>query len=172
MKLLREIFLTLGFSGKAPIAPGTAGSIVALILGVLLLTIIPPLTLFLLTIFISLIAIKQIDIYETYSGTHDDKSIVIDELAGMWFALSIAPGIMLNFEVIFTVNPISDLWIPILLSFVFFRFYDIKKPSIIGKIDKDVKGGLGVMGDDIVAGFVAGISSALLYTLYLKLFAF
>ena len=172
MRFLREIFLTLGFSGIAPIAPGTAGSIVALILGVLLLTIIPPLTLFLLTIFISLIAIKQNDIYVTYSGTHDDKSIVIDELAGMWFALSIAPGIMLNFEVIFTVNPISDLWIPIILSFVFFRFYDIKKPSIIGKIDKDVIGGLGVMGDDIVAGFVAGISSALLYTLYLKLFAF
>ena len=44
-----------------------------------------------------------------------------------------------------------------LLAFAFFRLFDIWKPSIIGRIDRDVKGGLGVMGDDAVAGFFAGL---------------
>ena len=54
------------------------------------------------------------------------------------------------------------------LAFIFFRLFDIWKPSIIGKIDRDVKGGLGVMGDDVVAGFAAGIASAGVYQLLLK----
>jgi phosphatidylglycerophosphatase A len=88
---------------------------------------------------------------------HDGKEIVIDELAGMWIALSIC-GI--NSENTLILAP---------LAFIFFRLFDIWKPSIIGKIDRDVKGGLGVMGDDIVAGFAAGIASAGIYQL-LKLF--
>ncbi|MDD2950583.1 MAG: phosphatidylglycerophosphatase A, partial [Sulfuricurvum sp.] len=43
-----------------------------------------------------------------------------------------------------------------------------KKPSIIGRIDREAKGGLGVMGDDIVAGFAGGIASALIWQLVLK----
>jgi phosphatidylglycerophosphatase A len=42
----------------------------------------------------------------------------------------------------------------------FFRLFDIYKPSVIGRIDRDVKGGLGVMGDDVVAGIFAGICTA------------
>ena len=45
-------------------------------------------------------------------------------------------------------------------AFIFFRIFDIWKPSIIGKIDREVKGGLGVMGDDVVAGIFAGICTA------------
>ena len=47
------------------------------------------------------------------------------------------------------------------MSFALFRYFDISKPSIIGRIDKEVKGGVGVMGDDIIAGFAAGIVSAI-----------
>jgi len=43
-----------------------------------------------------------------------------------------------------------------------------KKPSIIGRIDREAKGGLGVMGDDIIAGFAAGITSAILWQVILK----
>lgn len=52
------------------------------------------------------------------------------------------------------------------LGLVFFRIFDISKPSIIGKIDKNVKGGLGVMGDDMLAGVFAGICSALCSALF------
>jgi phosphatidylglycerophosphatase A len=119
------------------------------------------------TILITIIAIREINKYEEKSGIHDDKRIVIDELAGMWFALSVAPamsismGDMTNFENGFLVQAV--------LSFVFFRYFDIAKPSIIGRIDREAKGGIGVMGDDVIAGFAAGISSSLIWQGWLQL---
>jgi phosphatidylglycerophosphatase A len=86
---LRKLFLTLFYSGLSPKAPGTVGSFLALILGLGLLPFIPASTLFLLALLITVIAVKQIDIYEKEVGIHDGKEIVIDELAGMWIALSI-----------------------------------------------------------------------------------
>jgi phosphatidylglycerophosphatase A len=148
---LRLHFLTLFLSGKAPKAPGTVGSFVALVMGVALLKYIPIDSFVLITILISVVAIKQIDIYEKETNSHDDKSIVIDELIGMWLALAIC-----NENLIFA-----------FVSFLCFRYFDIAKPSIIGKIDKNVKGGLGVVLDDVVAGIFGGILSKLIYHLYL-----
>lgn len=166
---LNWLFLTLFYSGHSPKAPGTIGTLVSLPLGIAVLIFLGPQTLFLLTLLITLIAIKSIDRYELQSGIHDNQKIVIDELAGMWFALSIAPGIM------FALGDLTawenGIAVQILLSFLFFRLYDIKKPSIIGRIDRNVKGGWGVMGDDIIAGFAAGISSALLWQFFLKVSA-
>ncbi|MDD4884350.1 phosphatidylglycerophosphatase A [Sulfuricurvum sp.] len=163
---LRWFFLTVGYSGLSPKAPGTAGTLVSLPLGVAILLYLGPQTLFLAAILISVIAIKQINIHESISLHHDDSRIVIDELAGMWFALSIAPGIGFGFqELLHWENGIA---LQIFLSFLFFRIYDIKKPSIIGRIDRETKGGLGVMGDDIVAGFAAGITAAIVWQIILK----
>ncbi|QDF27746.1 phosphatidylglycerophosphatase A [Halarcobacter anaerophilus] len=150
---MRKLFLTLFYSGLSPKAPGTVGSFVALILGMLLIKYIPHSTLFLLAFLISVIAAKQIDIYEKEVGEHDSKEIVIDELAGMWIALSICGINEQNFYILS------------ILAFLSFRLFDIWKPSIIGKIDKDVKGGWGVMGDDIVAGIAGGILASAVYQL-------
>ena len=122
-----------------------------------LLEFLHPSTLFLLSLLVTVIAIKQIDIYEKEVGIHDSKEIVIDELAGMWITLAIC-GI--NSSNILIIAPIA---------FIFFRLFDIWKPSFIGKIDRDVKGGLGVMGDDVLAGIAAGIATAGVYTLIEKL---
>ncbi len=99
-------------------------------------------TLFLAAILIGLIAIAQIDKEEEESKIHDSSYIVIDELVGMWLAMAIS-GLSLA---------------GVILSFIFFRIYDITKPSLIGKIDKEVKGGLGVVADDALAGVLAGLS--------------
>jgi phosphatidylglycerophosphatase A len=141
---VQKLFLTFFYSGLSPWAPGTAGSIVAGLIGVLLLQYVQVDTLLLLTILITIIGIKQINLYEKETGTHDDKSIVIDEVVGLWLAFVIA----------------SDNYIQIILCFIFFRIFDIWKPSIIGRIDRNVKGGLGVMGDDLLAGLLAGICSS------------
>lgn len=150
---LRKFFITVGFSGLSPKAPGTVGSFVSLILGLFLLEFLHLSSLFLLSLLITVIAIKQIDAYEKECGTHDNSEIVIDELAGMWITLSICG-----------INS-SNMLIMAVLAFLYFRLFDIWKPSIIGKIDRDVKGGLGVMGDDIVAGLAAGIAAAGTYQL-------
>ncbi len=102
-------------------------------------------TLFLGAIFVGLIAITQIDKEEEESKIHDSSYIVIDELVGMWLAMAIS-GLSLA---------------GVILSFIFFRIYDITKPSLIGTIDKKVKGGLGVVADDALAGVLAGLSTLL-----------
>ncbi len=102
-------------------------------------------TLFLGAVFVGLIAIAQIDKEEEESKRHDSSYIVIDELVGMWLAMAIS-GLSLA---------------GVVLSFIFFRIYDITKPSLIGRIDKEVKGGLGVVADDALAGVLAGLSALL-----------
>ncbi|WRF17673.1 phosphatidylglycerophosphatase A [Helicobacter pylori] len=141
---LRACFLTLFFSGYSKKAPGTIGSLVALLLGLPVL-ILSANTLFLGAIFIGLIAITQIDKEEEETKRHDSSYIVIDELVGMWLAMAIS-GLSLA---------------GVILSFIFFRIYDITKPSLIGRIDKEVKGGLGVVADDALAGVLAGLSALL-----------
>ncbi|GAA7612454.1 phosphatidylglycerophosphatase A [Helicobacter pylori] len=141
---LRACFLTLFFSGYSKKAPGTIGSLVALLLGLPIL-IFSANTLFLAAILIGLIAIAQIDKEEEESKIHDSSYIVIDELVGMWLAMAIS-GLSLA---------------GVVLSFIFFRIYDITKLSLIGKIDKEVKGGLGVVADDALAGVLAGLSALL-----------
>ncbi|MGL2876830.1 phosphatidylglycerophosphatase A family protein [Helicobacter pylori] len=141
---LRTCFLTLFFSGYSKKAPGTIGSLVALLLGLPVL-IFSANTLFLGAIFIGLIAIAQIDKEEEETKRHDSSYIVIDELVGMWLAMAIS-GLSLA---------------GVVLSFIFFRIYDITKPSLIGRIDKEVKGGLGVVADDALAGVLAGLSALL-----------
>lgn len=160
-------FITLGYSGLAPKAPGTVGTLVSLPLGMLILIYFDAQTLFLATVLISAIAIREINKYEKKSAIHDDKRIVIDELIGMWFALSVAPAISVNLNEV--ANLQNGFLIQSLLSFVLFRYFDIKKPSIIGRLDREAKGGVGVVGDDIVAGFVAGILSAVLWQGFLQL---
>ncbi len=142
---LRMCFLTLFFSGYSKKAPGTIGSLVALLLGLPVL-IFSANTLFLAAILIGLIAIVQIDKEEEESKIHDSSYIVIDELVGMWLAMAIS-GLSLA---------------GVVLSFIFFRIYDITKPSLIGKIDKEIKGGLGVVADDALAGVLAGLSVLLI----------
>ena len=124
-------------------------------------------TLFLATILITIIAIREINKYEERSGIHDDKRIVIDELAGMWFALSVAPAMSISMGDI--TNFENGFLIQAILSFALFRYFDIKKPSVIGRIDREAKGGIGVMGDDILAGFAAGIVSSLIWQGWLQL---
>ena len=164
---MNYFFITLFYSGLSPKAPGTVGTLVSLPLGMLILIYLDAQTLFLATALISVIAIKSINKYELKTGIHDDKRIVIDELAGMWFALSIAPAITIGIDDITVLE--NGFLIQSALSFALFRYFDIAKPSIIGRIDREVQGGLGVMGDDIIAGFAAGISSALIWQGLLKL---
>jgi len=144
---LRQLFLTFFYSGLLPKAPGTWGTIAGAAVGVLILKYLGLQTLFLAMILITIIAINEINKEEKLSGDHDQSWIVIDEVAGIWLAMSMSGATMIQ----------------IILSVIFFRVFDIWKPSVIGRIDREVKGGLGVMGDDLLAGVFAGIASAGVY---------
>jgi phosphatidylglycerophosphatase A len=142
---MQKLFLTFFYSGLAPKAPGTFGTLAGQLVGIGLLFLIHMNTFALLMVVISVVGILEINKYEKISGEHDNSWIVIDEVAGIWLAMTLVPF-----------DPLS-----MVLVFAFFRLYDIWKPSLIGRIDRDVKGGLGVMGDDLLAGVLAGLSTLL-----------
>jgi len=153
---LNRLFITFFGLGLSPKAPGSVGSFGALVLAVLLFKFIPMETFFLLTIVISIIGVFEINRYEAKTNSHDDKSIVVDEVAGMWLSLifSVSVAMELGFNYAYELS--------LILSFITFRLFDIWKPSTIGFIDRNIKGGVGVMGDDILAGFASGALTSLI----------
>jgi len=142
---MRKLFLTFFYLGLSPKAPGTVGTIGGLISGIIILLYFPASTLASLMIAVSIVAVFEIDKYEKQTNLHDSKEIVIDEVVGIWFVLS-----AVDFDVI-----------SVVLGFIFFRIYDILKPSIIGRADRELKGGVGVVADDLLAAFMAAITTLL-----------
>ena len=149
---MQKLFLAFFGFGLLPKAPGTWGSVAGAVAAYFVLYFFSATTLLLASILLFLVSISVIDDFEKKVNSHDESFIVIDEVAGVWLAIAISGA------------TISQL----VLSLVLFRVLDIKKPSIIGRIDRNVKGGLGVMGDDMVAGFFAGIISAMIYGIAMK----
>jgi phosphatidylglycerophosphatase A len=160
-------FLTVGYSGMSPKAPGTVGSFVSLLFGIAILSYFDTTTLFLAALLATIAGYKLVNDYEAAGGIHDNKHIVIDELAGMWISMSMAivPFTQIPLEAYSDYRGHWTLWLALILSFAFFRYFDIAKPSVIGRLDRDAKGGIGVMGDDVVAGIAAGIFTALVMKL-------
>jgi len=153
---LQKLFLTFGGAGLSPKAPGTMGTLASLPVGLAILHYLGLETLFVATLAITIIGIFEINKYEQLTQTHDSQQIVIDEASGMWIALMIAHTTALSLNYSYVVE------LSIFLSFVTFRLFDIWKPSTIGWIDREVKGGLGVMFDDVLAGIAGGALSALI----------
>ncbi len=153
---IQKLFLTFFGSGLAPKASGTFGTLAALPIGVVVLHFLGIDSLFMLTFAVTIITVFEINKYEKLTGEHDQKEIVIDEAVGIWITLMIVYATLEQHSFAYA-HPLA-----IGLSFALFRLFDIWKPSTIGKIDREVKGGLGVMGDDILAGMAAGVMSALI----------
>jgi phosphatidylglycerophosphatase A len=141
------LLLATGFGvGFSPIAPGTAGTLIAIPVYYFLSAIPSPvyeITLvgfFFLSVWISENA-------EIFFGKKDDRRIVIDEMMGFL---------------------ITMLWVPITLCFIIvgfflFRFFDIFKPFPIRRIEKRLKGGWGIVLDDVLAGVYANIILQLIH---------
>ncbi len=159
MNKIKWFILTGFYSGLLPKAPGTWGSIVGTVIAYLVIKFFPTpnQTLLMLAMLFFVIGVKFTDEYEKNGGIHDDKRIVIDEIAGILIAIGLLGDLK------------NDTLIKIFFAFVAFRIFDIWKPSIIGRIDKKLKGGLGVMADDALAGIFGAILAGIFYIGYLKL---
>ncbi len=154
---LRRLLLTFFGTGLSPIAPGTVGTAASIPFGLLVIDYFGANSLTTLVIVLSIISIIEINKYEKEGGIHDDKSIVIDETVGVWLTMAITFGGLPIWN-----NP-YNYYTAIAISFLSFRLFDIWKPSTIGYIDKKVAGGVGVVGDDLLAGFAAGVMNLLIF---------
>lgn len=132
-------FLAFGFgSGLSPKAPGTAGTLAALVFAPALVAL--PLWAGLLVVGLAfLIGCRLCGETSRELGVHDHGGIVWDEFVGIWLVLLFVP-----FELAW--------W---LAAFVVFRFFDILKPWPIRWLDRRVGGGFGIMIDDVLAALFA-----------------
>jgi phosphatidylglycerophosphatase A len=136
LERLALLIATAFGAGYSPVAPGTAGSAVT----VLILWLVPfsriGLVLFLVAVVV--IGTWAADVAERRLGGKDPGAIVIDEVAGMTLsvvAFPLTPGVLLA-------------------GFVLFRVFDVVKPPPARESQR-FSGGLGVMIDDVIAGFYA-----------------
>ena len=148
MRPLYRALTTLLGIGFFPKAPGTASSAAALLVYVLALPKLAwPLYLVSLAV-LFLLGGAASTAHAAELGEGDPKRIVIDEAVGQLLALFLVPV----------------RWLPLVLAFVFFRFFDIMKPFPIRRLEK-LAGGWGIMADDAAAGLAAGILVHLLLLL-------
>lgn len=139
-KSLFHIIIASGFgTGFSPYAPGTAGAVLATIVWLILSFFVSSCPLFLITLALVLVftvlGIWSANVLEPTWGK-DPSRIVVDEMVGVWIALLAVDSGNLYY---------------VLLAFVLFRLFDIFKPLGIRRMER-LKGGWGVMMDDILAG--------------------
>lgn len=127
--------------GLFPYAPGTIGSLAALPFGWLISNYLGPLGLAVGVVVVYAAGVWASGRYAKRRGIADPGAVVVDEVAGQWLALILVPPGLVTFAI----------------GFAFFRLFDVIKPWPISAIDRKVKGGLGVMSDDILAGALAAI---------------
>lgn len=148
VRALVIVLATAGGVGYAPVAPGTVGSLVALplvpwIAGMRDASLATGVS---LVVAIALLAVWVAGRAEMVFGGKDHARIVIDEVAGMATAALFVPA----------------TWRAAALAFVTFRVFDVVKPYPAGLIDRRGRGGVGVVGDDLVAGVYAGLVTRLI----------
>ena len=155
-----QIFATFFGVGFLAFAPGTWGSLFGLILffytNIYLSINVQFFYLLLLTIILVAILVCYFATKQLSDNEKDQKSIVIDELAGVWIAFIPVSGIVM----------MQDFLTYSVLAFLLFRVFDIWKPYPIGYIDKRIKNYLGVVLDDLVAGLYAAITIWLILILF------
>jgi phosphatidylglycerophosphatase A len=167
----RHCLSTMYGVGLIGIAPGTAGSLVAALIAYpILLLPYGYAWLTLGAVLFTLVGTANASRFmRDRNTTHDPKEIVIDELIGQWLTYSIWYGWLFLIAgntnaAIRLLNSIAASPIYLALGFVLFRFFDILKPWPISLADRRIKGGFGVMFDDILAAIPAG---TLLYLAYI-----
>jgi len=144
MNAILSQLATLGPVGRIFPAPGTAGSLVAVLSGFFLAKGGFPVLLS-AVILVTIAGVFAAEAYSELTGKHDAGEVVIDEVAGQWLVLLCIPP---NLDT-------ALYWYA--AGFVLFRLFDIVKPWPVSPAER-LPGGIGVMADDIVAGTLAGIT--------------
>lgn len=154
LEKISEVVATGFYSGLSPRAPGFCGTLFAAGLFFLAHKIFPMLQTWTgsLIFAFSVLTLALVSTHYTLKsnrfGNDDPQQIVIDEFAGYAFSLVGLPG----------------HWFSFLLAFIFFRFFDVAKPTPARQLE-NIPGAGGIVFDDIAAGIYAVICCHLFYYL-------
>jgi phosphatidylglycerophosphatase A len=139
-------WMACGFgSGLAPFAQGTFGSLAAIVPWLILRLL--PMQLYVFAVVVAFaVGVWVCGVAGRAVGVDDHRSIVWDEFVGMWITL---------------IPAVAEGWWSVVIGLVLFRVFDVWKPWPIRLLDRQLKGGLGVMVDDVVAGVFAAVVLAI-----------
>ena len=137
--IVSNLFCTFFKVGCFKYMPGTLGSLIGLVLGVSLKNFLSLQIYIILILSATILAIFAINVYQSKMGKKDRSEIIIDEIIGQQIPI-----------ILFQMNILN-----IFLSFILFRFFDILKIYPANYIDKNYPNSIGIIGDDVVAGFQA-----------------
>lgn len=140
-----SLMIATGFgSGFSPVAPGTAGALLALLLWVVGYLFLPfallQVILAVMVLLFTVLGIYTSGVMERYWG-EDPSRVVVDEMVGVWIPLLVVP---------------DGGWWYVLAAFVLFRLFDIVKPLGVRRMER-FGGGVGIMMDDILAGVYSAV---------------
>ena len=140
---LSHILATWFGCGYAPVAPGTVGSLAAVAIAFALHEALgwQPYWFAVLAIVLLVPGIWSADVVARAAGTKDPGLVVVDEVIGQW--ITIAGAVTLNWK----------SWV---LAFALFRIFDIWKPPPVRQLER-LRGGLGIVADDVMAGIYGAI---------------
>lgn len=143
--MFHKLIATSFGTGFSPVAPGTMGALVAILVWYILSLCMAystlQWTLAGLIVVFTIIGVWSATVSERYWG-EDPSKVVIDETVGEWIALLAVPA--------------GQHWAYIVAAFVLFRFFDIFKPLGVRSME-NLKGGYGIMADDILSGVYAAV---------------
>ena len=144
---------TLGGIGNIPFAPGTFGSIFSWLIFIFLSHFVNMFYVCFIGIFLSIWICEM----ASKNLIHKDhRSIVIDELIGIWIAL---------LPVLYLADTQKERIVYAIAALLFFRLFDIFKPFPVSYFDENFKNGAGIVIDDLIAGLMAIIPSYIILTL-------
>lgn len=148
ISLFSKLIATGFLSGYSPIAPGTAGSLIGILIYWFFLN--SNLNLLIISILFFILGVFTSTEFERRNG-HDPPVVVIDEIVGMWISL------------LFIEKKLGT----VLTAFLIFRFMDVVKPPPARTFDR-LKGGFGIMMDDVIAGIYANVLTQIIWKVFLK----
>ncbi|MGR3466000.1 phosphatidylglycerophosphatase A family protein [Limimaricola sp.] len=156
---MSRLIATFFYSGLIRPAPGTWGSLAALVAALPIHWIGGPWLMLAMIALALAVGFPAARAEAARAGDHDPSHVVIDEVAGQWIALW-----PVLFGAAYVGAPVLDLWPGWVAAFVLFRLFDIWKPSLVGRMDRrgDVTG---LMLDDVVAGIFAALGVVVLAVL-------
>jgi phosphatidylglycerophosphatase A len=138
---LALILATAGGAGYSPVAPGTAGSAVAVLIAFLLRHTLSPWHFAVLAVLLFAPAVWAADVTARIVKKIDPGLVVIDEVIGQWLTIAAVP---------------SWSWKSLGLAFLLFRIFDIWKPVPVRQLEA-LPGGLGINADDAMAGIYGAL---------------
>ncbi len=136
-----EVAATFFYVGLVPYAPGTAGTVAAAVLYVVVLSRLGPLHYAAFLLVVAAVGVWSAGVMERAVGTRDPRCVVIDEVCGFGVTMALVP---------------EPAWWTVVLGFVLFRVFDVLKPQPARALER-LPGGAGVVADDVMAGLYANL---------------